>query len=61
MLGLSEKAANLRNLNLSYNTLNNEGTNCKDTEDFISNFNDFIQKARAFTHLSFCGMNWKRA
>lgn len=59
--GISEKGFNLRQLNLSYNALNQEGADPEDSEQFLLNINELVNTAKYMNHVNFSGMNLKKA
>jgi hypothetical protein len=57
---LKENLRNLRNLNLSYNSLYFDENNreLQHSEDFMENFNEYLENTKMLNHLDISGMNF---
>ena len=61
-LCLSEKSANMRNINLSYNILEFDfgNSNYDHSQTFIENIMNFFKLAKYLNHINFSGMNFQK-
>lgn len=57
---LGQKGQNFRCLNLSYNLLNQKGSDPKDSAAFMDNITLFVKVAKYLNHVNFSGMNFEK-
>ena len=62
-LALAEEGDNMRNLNLSYNSLNFnvDSPEYEDSESFMENLGNFFKHSKWINHVNFSGMNFQKS
>ena len=59
-IALGQKGQNFRSLNLSYNLLNQKGSDPKDSAAFMEHIILFVKIAKYLNHINFSGMNFEK-